>query len=158
VIYYRGFRQAEAVHTVLVSVIWRITIVSDQDFFFEEDEQPKAAKKSDTPKKGGSARPAQAEVAAAPAQGVTMTVAALIGVIALLLGAIGGIFIGRGMAAPTVATTPAVTAPAAGAGGSTTAPQLTEDQMQGGELPAGHPDIGSMGGGAAGGSTETTAK
>jgi len=44
-----------------------------------------------------------------------------------------------------------------GTGGEQAAPQLTPEQMQGGELPQGHPDIGSMNAsGAPSGSGETT--
>jgi hypothetical protein len=67
-----------------------------------------------------------------------MTIAVLVGVIGILLGAVIGLFVGKSMAVPSVATTP-------GAGGTTTgqqAPQLTPEQLQGGELPAGHPSVG----------------
>ena len=67
-----------------------------------------------------------------------MTVAVLIGVIGILLGAVIGLFVGKSMAVPTVAGIP-------GAGGATTgqsAPQLTPEQLQGGQLPAGHPSVG----------------
>jgi len=126
--------------------------VSDQDFFFDEDEQPKAdAPKASGSKKGSSSSKAAASAPAAQSNSMTVTI--LVGVIAALLGVIIGIFVGRSLAAP------AVVAPTTGAiqGGTTTeqAPQLTPEQLEGGELPKGHPDIG---GANPDGSTETTAK
>jgi len=82
-----------------------------------------------------------------------MTVMALVGVVAALLGVILGIFIGRGMAAPAV--TPVNTG-APIQQGEQSAPQLSPEQLQGGELPQGHPDIGGGTGGTGGGSTEAT--
>jgi hypothetical protein len=66
-----------------------------------------------------------------------MTIAILIGVIGILLGAVIGLFVGKSMAAPSVAVTPG-----AGTGTTQQAPQLTPEQLQGGELPAGHPSVG----------------
>jgi len=65
-----------------------------------------------------------------------MTVAILIGVIGILLGAVIGLFVGKSMAVPSV--TAGTGAPAA----TQQAPQLTPEQLQGGELPAGHPSVG----------------
>jgi len=121
--------------------------VSDQDFFFDEDEKPAA--KAPVKKAGGATGAARASKVAAPAAEpastvatVTMAVAILIGVIGILIGAIGGIFIGRGLASTTVAS-PAATAPAApGTGTEAGAPQLSPEQLQG-DLPSGHPAIGS---------------
>jgi len=124
--------------------------VSDQDFFFDEDEKPAAkapVKKTggSTPAKSTSKTAATAVAPEATAATVTMTVAILIGVIGILIGAIGGIFIGRGLASTTVAT-PSATAPAATGTGTGTgtgaAPQLSPEQLQG-DLPQGHPSIGS---------------
>ncbi len=121
--------------------------MSDQDFFFDEDEapaeKPKPAQKSAsaTRKSEPAARPAKS-AAATPAgtQTVTMTVAGLIGVVALLVGIIIGILIPTGGTQPT---TPAgVPAP-----GGTQARPLSPDEL-GGDLPPGHPDIGGMTGGA----------
>jgi hypothetical protein len=73
-----------------------------------------------------------------------MTIAGLIGVVALLAGVIIGILIPTGTSQPAVTTptTPAVSAP-----------ELTPEQLQNGELPQGHPEIG---GGTTGGTpTET---
>ncbi len=110
--------------------------MSDQDFFFDEDDKPAKSAGKDTAKK--TSTPAPRSAAPAPAaQTVTMTVAILIGVIGILLGAVIGLFVGKSMAAPAVVLP--------GAGGTTTgqqAPQLTPEQLQGGELPAGHPSIG----------------
>jgi hypothetical protein len=120
--------------------------VSDQDFFFDEDEQPKAEEKSASAKKTGGAGRSAAS-ATTTTQTVSMAVAALIGVIALLGGVIIGILLPTG-GTSTVAPT---TSPA-----GQTAPQLSPDQM-GGELPEGHPDIGAMGGDTGtGGSEEAT--
>jgi hypothetical protein len=123
-------------------------LVSDQDFFFDEDEKPAktagkpAAKKAgSSPSRGGSSAPAPAS-----AQSVSMTVAILVGVIGILLGAVIGLFVGKSMAVPSIAVTP-------GAGTTTTgqqAPQLTPEQLQGGQLPAGHPAVGGAGGAATG--------
>jgi hypothetical protein len=115
--------------------------VSDQDFFFDEDDKSAKSAGKDTTKKASS--PAPRSAAPAPAQTVTMTVAILIGVIGILLGAVIGLFVGKSMAVPAVVLP--------GAGGTTTqqAPQLTPEQLQGGELPAGHPAVGGGAGGAA---------
>jgi hypothetical protein len=116
--------------------------VSDQDFFFD-DEQPAEEAKSTSGKAAGSKRPAAPAAASdAPgAQDVSMTVAALIGVVALLAGVVIGILLPVGSTAPTPGAP--ITAPPA-----QTAPQLTPDQLEGQELPEGHPDIGGGGGGA----------
>jgi len=108
--------------------------VSDQDFFFDEDEQPKKAEKASGGSKATS-KPSASAAAAPAAQSVSMTVAALIGVIALLAGLIVGILLPIG--GTTAPAEPTVTAPTGQA-----APQLSPEQMQGGELPEGHPDIG----------------
>jgi hypothetical protein len=123
--------------------------VSDQDFF-DEDEQPtKGAEKAAPAKKGSSGSPSP-KPAGGTEQSVSMTVTALVAVVAVLLGVIVGLFIGRSMAAPAVVVPAATTAPQGQA-----APQLSPDQLEGGELPAGHPDI-SGGAAAPEGSTETT--
>ncbi len=124
--------------------------MSDQDFFFDEDEKP-------APKSGGTkgtaaaktSSPSQSDAAPVEAQSVTLAVAILIGIIGILLGVVVGLFIGKGMAAP------AITATTTGAGAvapAQSAPQLTEQQIQEGQLPEGHPQVG------AGGSAETTDK
>jgi hypothetical protein len=119
-------------------------LVSDQDFFFDEDDKSAKTSGSSAAKKTGSSASrtgsgSSNKGAAAPAsaQTVSMTVAVLIGVIGILLGAVIGLFVGKSMAVPTVAVAP-------GAGTSTTqqAPQLTPEQLQGGQLPAGHPSVG----------------
>ena len=119
--------------------------MSDQDFFFDEDEKPAKSAGKPAPKKAGSSparsgsgSAASATAAPASAQSVSMTVAVLIGVIGILLGAVIGLFVGKSMAVPTVASIPS-------AGGTTSeqsAPQLTPEQLQGGQLPAGHPSVG----------------
>lgn len=115
--------------------------MSDQDFFFEDEEQPaeEAAPKSAS-KSGGSksaAKPAASAAAPVAQQTVTMTVAGLVAVCALLVGVIIGLVIPR---------QPTATVGGSGTTGTTTAPQLSPEQMEGGSLPAGHPDITGMGG------------
>ena len=134
--------------------------MSDQDFFFDEEDEavseaPKASSKS-----GGKAQaparqaaPRQRSAAApsaAPAgeKQVSRTVAALMAVGALLLGVIIGFVLPGGSTGATPSTG------AAAGTGSTTAPgPLTEDQLSSGQLPEGHPPIESMG---ATGAAETT--
>ena len=127
--------------------------MSDQDFFFDEDEQQKA---KEAPKPAaGSKTPASAPRAksssAAPSavQTVTMTVAGLIGVVALLVGVIIGILIPTGGGD---VNSPAGTFPTGAETGIQARP-LTEQEMQGG-MPEGHPDIDAMTGGEA---TDTAA-
>lgn len=115
--------------------------MSDQDFFFDEDESPaeetketkKATKTSGTAPKKATQKPA----APAPSgeKSVTMTIASLIGVVALLVGIIIGILIPAG-------GTGNVPAPTTPTGVDATAPQLSPEQLEGGQLPEGHPDLG----------------
>lgn len=120
--------------------------MSDKDFFFDEDEtlegtsaEAPAATGNERTRTSRAGRAAPA--AAAPTfgtQSVSMTVAALFSVVALLAGIIIGILIpagpGRGVPAPTIT-----------GGQSTPAPQLTPEQLQSGELPPGHPPIDGSG-------------
>jgi len=71
-------------------------------------------------------------------------VAALVGVIGLLLGAILGFLLGSTLAgnAASSAATPSVTAPVTG---GTSAPTLTQDQLTTTTLPAGHPAVNASG-------------
>jgi len=130
--------------------------VSDQDFFFDEDEAPaeKPAAKSAAKPAGAKAQASapRTTTAAVPAgaQSVTMAVAGLIGVVALLVGIIVGILIPTG--GSTAVTPPTTGVPSMGTGG-TQAPPLSEDALQG-EMPPGHPPIGDTGGGEA---TDTAA-
>jgi hypothetical protein len=122
--------------------------VSDQDFFFDEDEKPAAstgAKKGSASAK--TAAPAPRGTESADAQSVTLMVAVLIGVIGLLLGVVIGLFVGKSMA------TPAITATTTGVGAAVSAPQLTQEQINAGAgaLPEGHPAVGAP-------AAETTAK
>jgi hypothetical protein len=132
--------------------------LSDQDFFFddeeaeaaEETEAKKPAAKRGTASKTAStsaSKPApKAAAKAAPAssgsffdQQVSVAIASLIGVIALLVGIIGGYM----LAGPS---TPV--APSAGTTQTTpgaVAPQLSPDQLNSGQLPAGHPAVGGAG-------------
>jgi hypothetical protein len=66
-----------------------------------------------------------------------MSVASLLVVCALLIGTIVGLMVGQSRATST-ADLPSAS-PAAG-----NAPQLTPDQLNSGQLPAGHPSIGSQ--------------
>lgn len=134
--------------------------MSDQDFFFDdEDAAPEKAQAVEKPS-GQQRKPAKAAPKASKPsavtdaqatgsgqlfeQNVTLAVAALLMVIALLIGVIIGIFVGGAISGPA---TPAssITAPETTGGGN--AAPLSPDQLNSGELPAGHPDIG--GGGAA---------
>lgn len=130
--------------------------MSDQDFFFEDEERPtEPARASAKPASGSPAKAATAAPGAlATVQTVSVTVAALAAVCALLVGVIIGILIPRsgGVASSRTTLPPA-----------TTAPQLSPEELGSGELPAGHPDIGGMGGtaapatgGATGGATTRT--
>lgn len=132
--------------------------MSDQDFFFdEEEEEAKPAKSSTRPAgkpaaKGAGKPAAAAQAHRAPAahetaasggsffeQSVTMTIASLMMVIGLLVGVIIGF-----VAAPKgTATAGSTTTTGTGAAA---APTLTDEQMSTGVLPEGHPDISSMGG------------
>jgi hypothetical protein len=135
--------------------------VSDQDFFFdEEDEKPakaeaKSSATSPARKPAGSGAKAPA---AAPASGaffdqtVTMSVASLLIVCSLLVGLIGGILIGQARANSIPEPTAGATSGTGGTGQGT-APALTQDQLNSGQLPAGHPSIG----GAATGTPSGTA-
>ncbi len=110
--------------------------MSDQDFFFDEEDDAKPAakggSKAATGAKGARApRPAAASGGDFFAQSVSMAVTSLVAVIALLVGLIVGILI------PSGGTTPQTASPAA-----TVAPTLTEDQLNSGQLPAGHPPVG----------------
>jgi hypothetical protein len=114
--------------------------VSDQDFFFDEDDKPvKAADKSGSKpaaKKGsGSSKAAPAPAPSADVQSVTLTVALLLAVIGILIGVVIGLFVGKSLATPdlTAATTPTTAA--------SQAPQLTTEQLNSGQLPSGHPAV-----------------
>jgi hypothetical protein len=140
--------------------------VSDQDFFFDEDETPaekpaKADKSAAPAAKAGTKRPTASKSAAprasaskaapsGPAQDddeavpfteqtVTVLIAGLLMVISLLIGAIIGFLLGGTSAGPAVSSVPEAAAPA---GGSTDPGPLTNEQIQGG-MPAGHPAIGA---------------
>lgn len=115
--------------------------MSDQDFFFDEEDDAKpaakvaskatAGSKAASGSKGGRApQPVAASGGSFFAQSVSMAITSLVAVIALLVGLIIGILIPSGSATPETAS------PAA-----TVAPTLTEDQLNSGELPAGHPPV-----------------
>lgn len=124
--------------------------MSEQDFFFDEEEQ---AVEETAPKAGERPARTQAKRAAAvapvaAAQGISMTVASLIGVVALLAGVVIGMLIPSGDSVPAPTTTGT-------AGTGSQAPQLSQDQLNSGELPAGHPNISGMTSGTAGSQTTT---
>ncbi|TDB38707.1 MAG: hypothetical protein D9V44_03190 [Actinobacteria bacterium] len=127
--------------------------MSDQDFFFDEEEDAKPTPKKAQGKQGQtparSAAPAQASFFA---QDVPMLIAALMTVIALLVGLLVGLVIPTGGQAGVSNT--AQTGAAVGAG---TAPQLTQDQINSGQIPPNHPDLSGMtGSGTASGSASAT--
>ncbi|MBA4370907.1 MAG: hypothetical protein C0418_04940 [Coriobacteriaceae bacterium] len=122
--------------------------MSDQDFFFDEEEKPVApAKGAMTGAKTvakGAAQPVSAVGVPFFDQSVSMTVASLAAVCALLLGVIVGFAV-----KPAGISVPAAVSGGTGGAG---APQLSEEQLGSGQLPAGHPDIA----GGQGGATATT--
>ena len=126
--------------------------MSDQDFFFDEDEKPAKSQSKSAPAKKPASSPAKGSTNSAPAaeQSITYTVAALLGVAALLLGVIIGVLIPVNIGGSQTAT------PDAGLTqtGAVEAPQLTPEQMQSGALPPGHPSVGGSTG--ATGSATTT--
>ena len=133
--------------------------MSDQDFFFDEEETVTGAKETAKPSaksenkvapaaRKAAPRPASAKPAAAkPAggsssffeQSVSITIASLMTVIGLLVGVIVGFLV-----APDGGTVSTGTSATTATGTDATAPQLSEDQLSSGALPEGHPDIGSM--------------
>ncbi len=125
--------------------------MSDQDFFFDDEEveeSPKGGAKKPSPK-GGSSKPVKAEKPVAAAaegvsffeQAVPMQVVALVAVIALLIGVIGGFFLAPKPIASNTTVLPASTGTTSGGTGTGGAPSLTEDQLNSGQMPAGHPDV-----------------
>lgn len=127
--------------------------MSEQDFFFDEEDDAKpAAKKAQATKAQAPARASSAAATPLFEQNVSMSIAALMAVIALLLGVIVGVLI------PTGSTAPAVTSGSpASVSGAGTAPQLTEEQLNSGAMPAGHPEVpGAAGSQAATGSEVAT--
>jgi hypothetical protein len=145
--------------------------VSDQDFFSEGEEtelkEEKATKASDrggktTPAKSTTARAATNKPAARPAakpapkgaaskapepqpsffdQTVTMAMASLLAIVGLLLGVIIGYFVFNGGGTPTVSTAPGSVQSPSVTGTGTAAPPLSQDQINAGQLPAGHPKL-----------------
>lgn len=133
--------------------------MSDQDFFFDEEEKP-AQKQTPASSKSGSKQtsagskpdnkqPAKVTPKSAPAPQqsggieLTWTVVALIGIVALLVGVIVGYAIPKGSTADSTGLP------------TQAAPQLSPDQLESGQLPPGHPNIGG-GSSAATGSATTT--
>lgn len=124
--------------------------MSEQDFFFDEEDAKPAAEESKAPT-GKPAQPSrQARSTSFFEQDISVSIAALMAVIALLIGIIIGVLIPTGGTA-----TGALSSPAASTGVSS-APQLTQDQINSGALPAGHPDLSGADSGTATGSATTT--
>ncbi len=118
--------------------------MSDQDFFFDDEETPAEAKEpkkaepeASKPQARGRASGKHTSAAAGPPT-VTMTVAGLIGVIALLIGVIIGVVI------PTGASTPISPAGMPAGMGDGEARPLSPEEMQSGQMPPDHPDISEM--------------
>jgi hypothetical protein len=122
--------------------------VSDQDFFFDEDDKP-AAKSDDksgskpAAKKGSGTSSAKttptrssAPAPEADVQSVSLIVAVLLAVIGVLIGVVIGLFVGKSMA-----VAPAVVAGTTSGTTSSQAPQLTTEQLNSGTLPSGHPAV-----------------
>ena len=141
--------------------------MSDQDIFFDEEDEKRAKPAAKAASKPGAKAPAKKSAApakatpAAPAsmfdQSVSMSVAALLVVCGLLIGIIVGVLVGQARAASNVVlpTDPtASTAPANGAA----APTLTQDQMTSGQLPAGHPSVSGAASGTPAPSKNATGK
>ncbi|MBF4510234.1 MAG: hypothetical protein ISP10_07160 [Aeromicrobium sp.] len=130
--------------------------MSDQDFFFDEedDAQPSPARPAKTEQRKAAPAPrstsSKGESASSPAffeQSVSMMVAALMAVIGLLVGVIIGFVIAPADGGSAVPTSPASS--------SAPAPLLSPDQLESGALPEGHPPIDSMTGDMGAETTET---
>lgn len=136
----------------------------EQDFFFDEEtEQPVKETKasSKTTKSGRSAKAAAEEPVSEPASGglfsqdVTMGVAAMMAVVALLVGLIIGILLPSGSAVPTTGTAaPISTTPGASGQQAPPLPEGTDTN----QLPPGHPNIGGGAGGSTSASETTPSK
>lgn len=136
--------------------------MSDQDFRFEDESKSDAKKAPKKATKSTASNAVQAQEFNSNGLEVTITIAALIAVVALLVGLIGGIFIGKSLTPPeTVIETPSGsgmgnmgtggmggtsgsgtsgsgttgsgTTGTSGTGTTPEAPVLTDDQVQQGE-------------------------
>ena len=141
--------------------------MSDQDFFSEGEETEadrKVTKANDkgakaTPAKSSANRPAaksgsgstaaKSSASKAPQaqpsffdQSVTMAMAILLAVVGLLLGVIVGYFVFSGGGSQSTAVAPGSFPTPSTTGTGTAAPPLTQDQLNKGQLPAGHPKVG----------------
>lgn len=133
--------------------------MSDQDFDFGDAPKAESKKKTSAPKADSKAN-AKASAPAVSTGGfeMTYTITALIAVVTLLVGLIGGIFIGKSITPATITYEAQGDSgtqtmqemmggdEAEGAGGEIapgSAPALTEEQVQQGQtgMPAGHPDV-----------------
>ncbi|HEX9093222.1 MAG TPA: hypothetical protein VF902_04490 [Coriobacteriia bacterium] len=146
--------------------------MSDQDFFFDEEDEARPTESSapagkaktgsgakpqgaaSAPAKRGGAAPAASSDTSAQTplleQNVTVMVAGMLMVVGILVGFIIGFLIGGGTSAP--AAVPSTTSAPVGA---VTPGTLTDQQVQQG-LPAGHPSIGATGTGATGAPSAAT--
>lgn len=117
----------------------------EQDFFFDEEtEKTTKTRKAPAPKSSPAPSDEAYEDGGVFSQQVTMAVAALMTIVALLVGVIVGYLIPKGATQGAAAT--AITTPTDGQAGPL--PSGTDTS----KLPDGHPDIS----GATGGSTSTT--
>jgi hypothetical protein len=132
--------------------------VSDQDFFF--DEEPTKPAPDAPASKSGGAKSGAAKPAAKPAsssktepaaavpfleQSTVMSVAILIGVVGLLVGLIGGYLLGTAQTQPAAAPASGAVGTVPDATGQGGAPVLTQEQINAGQVPAGHPSIATSG-------------
>lgn len=142
--------------------------MEDDDLFFEDDvaeetpAQPAAKGSTKTASKapagkaaaskaaGGSPAPPRPQEGDEEEPGATMsvTIAVLGMIVALLIGFILGVVVEQ----RRIQAAPAGLSAAGGAG----APALTPQQLQQGQLPAGHPNFGNIGGGAGSGAAGST--
>jgi xanthosine utilization system XapX-like protein len=124
--------------------------VSEQDFFFDEEPEVKAPA-AKAPAKPAAKAPARSSSAPTPApyaprvdQSSSYAVAALVGVIGLLLGAILGFLLGTVLAGNAASSASSSAAPAPVTSGQG-APTLTQEQLNTTALPPGHPAVSSTG-------------
>jgi hypothetical protein len=131
--------------------------MSDQDFFFEDEqeviEKPKKTKGGAAAKKAPAKTAPKKSAKASPVDSAAFTfssiVVVLIAIIALLIGFLVGILLGKSLTPPVqiAPTTSTGASPMGGVGTDegTIAPELDDSQMEEGTLPAGHPDINGTG-------------
>ncbi|MBE0477347.1 MAG: hypothetical protein IBX62_09645 [Coriobacteriia bacterium] len=115
--------------------------MTDQDdFFFDEEEKPAEPEKAPAraPSKPASRAAVPAASPSLASQSVTLPVAGLLALCTLLVGVVIGLAVGRPAAVPAPTQLPSIPAP-----------ELTPEQLEGGQLPEDHPPIGEVPGSAA---------